>query len=1256
VTGYSYNAQGLLSHRTLPMGQEWQYGYDAANRMTGITDAQSGTTNFTYDAADNLTRFRDANGASTQFSYDVLNRLAQVILPNNATNSYGYDATGNVTSRSDGRGRTTQYTYDTANRLTSVTYADGSVVTYAYDNAGDVTATTGPWGQITYDYSGGYLHDPSTVVISDTNGVPIKTTVTYDYAPPSAGTPLAQSSQLSGNAGQVALTAGLAPTAPPVEQTHAGNDRTTMKAVADTQQLPTNGSWQPISYRPFGQAALDSPSDGLPELAAPKASGTTVPSGTITTTTTWSLSGSPYVVQGRLTIGGGTTPVTLTIDPGVEVRFAANTEIDLWDLGSLVAQGTATRPITFTSNAATPAPGDWNYLYFAAGSTGRLAHCDVSGAGYDGAPALIISSDVQIEDCRIHHNKDEGISLGGTISPTIRNTTIDHNGSFAVTQDTIDMNPTYQGLTMSGNGTDGVVIAGDGVLDRNVTLDGSSAALGGAPIYLMGGSAVAAGTILTITPGSELRFGPILGNLQVYDSGTLTALGTTTHPITFTSYAAIQVPTDRWYGLSFAAGSTVRLAYCDVSGAGAWASVVSDPALDILSSDVQIEDCRIHHNKDAGIALSGTISPTIRNTTIDRNSGRGISVIGGGQTKTSIQASRILHNGGDGVYVSDSTVTISDSTIDGNQGYGVNNDSGTPVVMAENNWWGSSSGPYNPTLNPSGEGDKVSDGVDFRPWKRISRLRYGLNVQTNNAAPLTVRYTYNALNLVNRETSQSPTAFTYNFTYSPNYRITGRGPATGSPGVSTTVSYNANAWGVRLTHRSPDGSVTFADRTYSYDDDGNISSITDANGTTSYAYDSLYRLTQVTYPGGASETYTYDAGGNRLSRGATTYTYDSANRLVSSTADGGTTYTYDANGNLTGKTAGGQTTTYTWNDQNQLARIDYPDGTHSAYTYDHRGRRLSKTDRAGVTIYFVYDGANLVQEVDAAGNVIAQYVYERGLDSPLSMTRNGTTYYYLSDHLGSIIGLTDGGGNLVASYTYDPWGNVISQTGTITNPFRFIGREYDAESGLYFLRARYYDPALGRFLSPDSLRLMGNGASYAYAANNPVNFIDPLGLVQWGRLGMSTLGMVGGGVESVTGVALILAPEPTGLTKVGGVLLTAKGAGDLGLSTANAWGALMEDKADIPTGTFDAIAMGGSRLAGASKKTERTVRGVAAAADLATGLVTGRLAPTNDVLSAANYSMKTTAVINTVGDVSSGFQAATSTGESVVSTYNQVTK
>jgi len=189
--------------------------------------------------------------------------------------------------------------------------------------------------------------------------------------------------------------------------------------------------------------------------------------------------------------------------------------------------------------------------------------------------------------------------------------------------------------------------------------------------------------------------------------------------------------------------------------------------------------------------------------------------------------------------------------------------------------------------------------------------------------------------------------------------------------------------------------------------------------------------------------------------------------------------------------------------------LELPDSTSVAYEYDALGRRSSRTDRSGKTTYYVYDSENLVQELDQTGAVKAVYVHSQILDHPLSMNRYGITYYYLYDRLGSVVGLADAAGTLVAKYVYDAWGNIVGGfDGGIENPFRFTAREWDPEVKLYYYRSRYYDPEVGRFIQQDKLGLTGGLNLYVYTGNNPINSIDPFGF-DWEDWGEGWLPQVG---------------------------------------------------------------------------------------------------------------------------------------------------
>src|SRR5262249_45376766 len=137
---------------------------------------------------------------------------------------------------------------------------------------------------------------------------------------------------------------------------------------------------------------------------------------------------------------------------------------------------------------------------------------------------------------------------------------------------------------------------------------------------------------------------------------------------------------------------------------------------------------------------------------------------------------------------------------------------------------------------------------------------------------------------------------------------------------------------------------------------------------------------------------------------------------------------------------------------------------------------------------------NVIEEVDGSGSLIAHYTQSMSIDELLAETRSGSSAYYEQDGLGSVTSLTDSTGAILASYTYDAFGNMTASTGSFVNSYRYTNRELDAETGLYNYRARYFDVTSGRFLNEDPTGF-GTGLNfYRYVSNNPVALHDPTGL------------------------------------------------------------------------------------------------------------------------------------------------------------------
>ena len=252
------------------------------------------------------------------------------------------------------------------------------------------------------------------------------------------------------------------------------------------------------------------------------------------------------------------------------------------------------------------------------------------------------------------------------------------------------------------------------------------------------------------------------------------------------------------------------------------------------------------------------------------------------------------------------------------------------------------------------------------------------------------------------------------------------------------------------------------------------------------------RLTLAKQGTTTNESYSYDLVGNRLSSlGVSPYQYNSSNELTSIP---NVSYTYDNNGNTKTKTDATGVTTYNWDFENRLTSVVLPgSGGTVSFKYDPFGRRVQKSSTTG-TVNYLYDGRDLIEEVDNNGNVLARYTDGPGFDQPLSMLRSGITSYYQADVLSTITSLSNSAGALTNTYTYDSFGKLTTSTGSVVNPLRYTGREFDPETGIYHYRARYYDPSVGRFISEDPIRFWGGIDFYAYTLNNPVNWIDPFGL------------------------------------------------------------------------------------------------------------------------------------------------------------------
>jgi RHS repeat-associated protein len=331
--------------------------------------------------------------------------------------------------------------------------------------------------------------------------------------------------------------------------------------------------------------------------------------------------------------------------------------------------------------------------------------------------------------------------------------------------------------------------------------------------------------------------------------------------------------------------------------------------------------------------------------------------------------------------------------------------------------------------------------------------------------------------------------------------------------VQATYAYDEADRLTVIAHTSPVSGV-IAVFTYTLDAVGNRTAMDDLEGTTTYAYDDLYRLTEVTYPDGETVSYAYDPMGNRTAmtstvEGVTTYSYDPADRVLTA---GGDTFGWDANGRMITRTYGSNTATYTYDSLDRLTEV-VSGTTHAGFTYNGDGVRVGKSINATSTDY-VQDVAGSLAMVmtENTGGQTNSYIYGNDLIAQVDPAGNPTVYHH--DGLGSVRALSNLTGQRTDAYSYAAFGEVRNHTGSAGQSFTFTGEQVDDDLGLVYLRARYYGPKMGRFISKDRFagfdEDMQSLNRYAYARSNPVMLADPSGEI--------ANFVVGGGVGAVAGV------------------------------------------------------------------------------------------------------------------------------------------
>ena len=464
------------------------------------------------------------------------------------------------------------------------------------------------------------------------------------------------------------------------------------------------------------------------------------------------------------------------------------------------------------------------------------------------------------------------------------------------------------------------------------------------------------------------------------------------------------------------------------------------------------------------------------------------------------------------------------------------------------------------------------------------RLIRVVETDGNNVVKHDFSWTYDAKDNVTALTeSIGGKSFSYTYAYDDDSRPTtfGYGSVTkqvtydghGRSSGTTVKNGSRTVLGTGYAYRDVDSTYTTtqvksvtnsyggktANFNYTYDANGNILSVSGAQ-TVTYEYDDLGQLVwEKTATAGKAWNYTYDNGGNILSRteytcsgsgtvsgsGTTTsYTYGDAEWGDLLTAYNGEAISYDGIGNPLSYRGW----TMNWQGGRQLASMTKSSDTLS-FAYNESGLRTSKTVN-GVTHSYVWQGSKLAADITDA---YALYFHYDSTGDVIGFTRtaNGTDteYFYVKNLQGDILKVITATGTEAATYTYDAWGKLLTSTGDLAevNPLRYRGYFYDTETGLYYLKSRYYDPEVSRFINPDAFVSSGTSvASYnmmVYCDNNPINRIDPAGMF-WREIGdffsktwnglktwaKSAFGAESSTIATISEIEIPIIPDPSPVT------------------------------------------------------------------------------------------------------------------------------